>query len=167
MGESPGRKVKDKLTRFGVTAGGIFVLLTLVLIFFYLLYVILPIFSSVKVTPLQTFSTSFSDRTAVLTLSDQNDHAFRLSTDGTLSIVQVAGSHPGKVIEQQRLLPDVTSIARTLPADGIFAVGGAHGDVAVAKPTFTLSPEAASVAVTYPLDDTVLTLDPEHQPSSS
>ncbi|PSV86990.1 hypothetical protein, partial [Photobacterium iliopiscarium] len=58
------RRGKDQLTRVGVTAGGIFVLITLMLIFFYLLYVIVPIFSSVAVNPKQHLSLSVTSKTA-------------------------------------------------------------------------------------------------------
>ncbi|MGF1688132.1 ABC transporter permease subunit [Photobacterium japonica] len=174
MGESPGRKVKDKLTRIGVTAGGIFVLITLVLIFFYLLYVILPIFSSVKVTPTSTFTTAFPDQTAALTVSDQNDYAFRLSDQGVLSVLPLASvsgqsaadyPEPGHVVGQHTLLNDVTSVARTLPADGVFAVGGTHGEVAVAKPRF-IAPFSPSepVFVDSPLGADVIILDPRRLP---
>ena len=60
------RRAKDKLARVGVTAGGIFVLITLMLIFFYLLYVIVPIFSSVSITPQQQFSLATTNNTVLL-----------------------------------------------------------------------------------------------------
>ena len=63
------RRGKDKLTRVGVTAGGIFVLITLMLIFFYLLYVIVPIFSSVSVLPQQHFSIPLLTVLAVMATS--------------------------------------------------------------------------------------------------
>ncbi|MGF1725115.1 ABC transporter permease subunit [Photobacterium nomapromontoriensis] len=166
MGESPGRKVKDKLTRYGVTAGGIFVLITLVLIFFYLLYVIIPIFSSVKVTPIQTFTTSFSDKTVSASLSDHNDYLFRLSDRATLSVLPLTGPKAGQVISQYSLLDGATSLARTLPAEGIFAVGGEHGEVAIVKPVFNAVNSTAEqpVSLIYPLGQAAIQLDPEHQP---
>ena len=43
------RLFKDRFAKFGITAGGIMVLIALLLIFFYLLYVVQPIFESAKV----------------------------------------------------------------------------------------------------------------------
>ena len=166
MGESPGRKVKDKLVRVGVTSGGIFVLVTLILIFFYLLYVILPIFSSVKVSPQQQFTTAFTNQTASIRVSDNNDHLLRLAEDGSLSAISLAESEKGHVTNTIELLEDATSIGRTLPSDRIYALGGNSGEVVIAKPVMAglrLS-DSNPLNVDYPLGDKRMQLDPEGQP---
>ena len=164
MGESPGRKVKDKLARYGVTAGGIFVLVTLILIFFYLLYVILPIFSSVKVTPLQQFSTPFSNETANIRVSDNNNYLYRLSNDGSLNIVSLAGPTAGEVIDSADLLSGVASIGRTLPADRLYALGGTQGEVVITKPSLSTFRGDNSLLLDYPLGDKRFQLDPKGEP---
>lgn len=45
MAGSRKRRIKDKLAKYGVTTGGALVLVALLLIFFYLLYVVKPIFN--------------------------------------------------------------------------------------------------------------------------
>ena len=163
MGESPGRKVKDKLARYGVTAGGIFVLVTLILIFFYLLYVILPIFSSVKVTPQQQFSTSFTNQTTDIRVSDNNNHLFRLAEDGSLSAVSLTRSSAGKVLGTAELLDGVASIGRTLPADRLYALGGKQGEVVLAKASLTSFRGENTLSLEYPLGNKRFQLDPEGQ----
>ena len=49
------RVIKDKLVKYGVTGGGTLVLVTLLLIFGYLLYVVLPIFAPVSIDKVQSF----------------------------------------------------------------------------------------------------------------
>ncbi|MDV5171375.1 ABC transporter permease subunit [Photobacterium rosenbergii] len=164
MGESPGRKVKDKLARYGVTAGGIFVLVTLILIFFYLLYVILPIFSSVKVTPLQQFATSFNNQTAEIRVGDNNNHLFRLAEDGSLSAISLGRSSAGEVLDTADLLGDVASVGRTLPADRLYALGGKQGEVVIAKPVLSKFRGENTLSLDFPLGDERLLLDPKGQP---
>lgn len=167
-GDSPGRRVKDTLARYGVTAGGISVLITLVLIFFYLLYVIMPIFASVKVTPKQAFSINFSDQPAAIYLNEQNNIAYRLSLQGNLTFVSLAQQDAGERISQHTVMVKPASFARTLPREEVFAYGGLSGEVVVFKPTFrvTFSGNAkhTSPDITYPLGNNPLQLDPRGQP---
>lgn len=164
MGNSPGRKVTDKLARYGVTAGGIFVLITLVLIFFYLLYVILPIFSAVRVVPQQAFSTSFADRTALVTFNDRNDTLFRLSDTGQLSVIPLTSADPGREVRQYTLLPHTTSIGRSLPAEDLIALGGSEGEVVIARPLAAGDGYQSGLSMAFPLGQEPLQLDPQRQP---
>lgn len=167
-GDSPGRRVKDRLARYGVTSGGIFVLITLVLIFFYLLYVIMPIFSSVKVAPGQAFSLAFSDQPAVVHINEQNDIAYRMSEQGNLAFIDLRDQHAGKVISQHQIMAGAESFAKTLPSEEVFAYGGRSGDVVVFKPvfrvTFTGGEKQTSPGISYPLGESPLELDPDGQP---
>ncbi len=49
------RQLKNSLAKWLITLGGVSVLFTLVLIFMYLLYVIKPIFESVKIEPISSY----------------------------------------------------------------------------------------------------------------
>ncbi len=168
-GDSPGRRVKDKLARYGVTAGGIFVLITLVLIFFYLLYVIMPIFASVKVTPKQAFSIDFSDQPAAIYFNEQNNIAYRMSLQGNLTFVSLSPpSQAGERISQHTVMAKPTSFARTLPREEVFAYGGQSGEVVVFKPvfqvTFSGNVKQTTPDITYPLGQVSFQLDPDGQP---
>ena len=50
------RVIKDKLVKYSITSGGALVLMTLLLIFGYLLYVVLPIFAPVTITAQNEFA---------------------------------------------------------------------------------------------------------------
>ncbi|MGF1715725.1 ABC transporter permease subunit [Photobacterium chitinilyticum] len=167
-GDSPGRRVKDKLARYGVTAGGIFVLITLVLIFFYLLYVIMPIFASVKVTPKQAFSIDFPDQPAAIYLNEQNNIAYRMSQQGNLTFVSLSSPQAGEQISQHTVMAKPTSFARSLPREEVFAYGGQSGEVVVFKPvfqvTFSGNVKQTTPDITYPLGQASFQLDPDGLP---
>ncbi|MCD9470750.1 ABC transporter permease subunit [Photobacterium phosphoreum] len=159
------RRGKDKLTRVGVTAGGIFVLITLMLIFFYLLYVIVPIFSSVSVTPKQHFSLPVTSKTALLGVDDSNTIAYRFSRDGNVTFVDLQPqSHQAAVIKQQTIITDPTAYAVSLPRDGMVAYGTNQGQVTVVKPEFSLTFAAAHKQlqphIEFPFGKAPLTLAP-------
>ena len=70
MSGSRKRRIKDKLASVSVTAGGILVLVALLLIFFYLLYVVKPIFESASVTAKAEFTLPVAGKTALLGIDD-------------------------------------------------------------------------------------------------
>lgn len=167
MSDSPGRRVKDRLARYGVTAGGIFVLITLVLIFFYLLFVILPIFETVKVKPQQAFSVSFSDHPAAIRINEQNNIAYRMSLQGRLSFIDLNSSQTGALLNEYTVTASPASFARTLPKEEVYGYGGQSGEVVVFKPTFRTDfsdgDKKTISGIDYPLGQKVQ-LDPEGQP---
>ncbi len=133
------RRGKDKLARIGVTAGGIFVLITLMLIFFYLLYVIVPIFSSVSVLPQQHFSLPVTSKTALLGVDDSNNIAYRFSRDGKVTFVDLhPQSQQGEVVKQQTIIDNPTAYGVSLPRDGMVAYGTTQGQVMIVQPEFSL-----------------------------
>ncbi|WP_299015681.1 ABC transporter permease subunit [uncultured Photobacterium sp.] len=167
-GDSPGRRVKDTLARYGVTAGGIFVLITLVLIFFYLLFVILPIFETVKVKPQQAFSVTFSDQPAAIRINEQNNIAYRMSQQGRLSFVDLNPPKAGELLSQYSVMASPASFSRTLPKEEVYAYGGQSGQVVVFKPAFRTDfsngEKQTTPELVYPLDQRVFQLDPDLQP---
>ena len=66
------RAIKDKAAQIGVTIGGIMVFVALLLIFFYLLYVIKPIFDSAEVTPVVS-AEYYDPKPALMVGSDEQN----------------------------------------------------------------------------------------------
>ena len=140
MGENHLRRMKDKLARLGVTAGGIFVLVTLVLIFFYLLYVIVPIFSSVSVKPTSHFSLTLPGHTARVGIDDSNTLAYRFTTDGQVDFIRLSPPPAsGQVIKKQTLVNNPTAVATSLPRDGLVAYALAGGQVKIVRADFNFT----------------------------
>ncbi|MGR5228217.1 ABC transporter permease subunit [Photobacterium damselae] len=142
------RRIKDSWARVGVTAGGISVLITLVLIFFYLLYVIGPIFSSVTVKPSQQFSLPLQGQTAALGTDDNNQLAYRFSFEGTVDFVRLfraektlteqdrAASQQSHLVTTKSVITNPTAFAASLPRDQLFVYGNEQGQAMVVKPDF-------------------------------
>ncbi|NVP01412.1 phosphate ABC transporter permease, partial [Photobacterium damselae subsp. damselae] len=174
------RRIKDSWARVGVTAGGISVLITLVLIFFYLLYVIGPIFSSVTVKPSQQFSLPLQGQTAALGTDDNNQLAYRFSFEGTVDFVRLfqaektlteqdrAASQQSHLVTTKSVITNPTAFAASLPRDQLFVYGNEQGQAMVVKPDFvthfadghkTVVPE-----LLYPAGKQALQLAPEGEP---
>ncbi|HIF9345282.1 TPA: ABC transporter permease subunit [Photobacterium damselae] len=174
------RRIKDSWARVGVTAGGISVLITLVLIFFYLLYVIGPIFSSVTVKSSQQFSLPLQGHTAALGTDDNNQLAYRFSFEGTVDFVRLfqakktlteqdrAASQQSHLVTTKSVITNPTAFAASLPRDQLFVYGNEQGQAIVVKPDFvthfadghkTVVPE-----LLYPAGKQALQLAPVGEP---
>lgn len=174
------RRIKDSWARVGVTAGGISVLITLVLIFFYLLYVIGPIFSSVTVKPSQQFSLPLQGQTAALGTDDNNQLAYRFSFEGTVDFVRLfqaektlteqdsSASQQSHLVTTKSVITNPTAFAASLPRDQLFVYGNEQGQAMVVKPDFvthfadghkTVVPE-----LLYPAGKQALQLAPVGEP---
>ncbi|HIF9253795.1 TPA: ABC transporter permease subunit [Photobacterium damselae] len=174
------RRIKDSWARVGVTAGGISVLITLVLIFFYLLYVIGPIFSSVTVKPSQQFSLPLQGQTSALGTDDNNQLAYRFSFEGTVDFVRLfqaektlteqdrSASQQSHLVTTKSVITNPTAFAASLPRDQLFVYGNEQGQAMVVKPDFvthftdghkTVVPE-----LLYPAGKQALQLAPVGEP---
>ena len=79
------RALKDRLTNWYVLIGGVAVLATITLIFFYLAYVVLPLFRGAEMTALEPQSPAWvqaADRPLFMAIEEQNEIALRVSAQG-------------------------------------------------------------------------------------
>jgi len=69
------RLIKDALARYGVVAGGLGVILAIVLIFFYLLYVVFPLFISATAKSVSEYAVPelALGNTLLLEMEEQNE----------------------------------------------------------------------------------------------
>lgn len=154
------RQRKDRFARYGVVAGGISVLLTLVLIFFYLLYVIVPVFAPARITPVQSFSIPLT-QTAAARVNEQNTHAFHFSSEGQISLVALSASEGQQpVTQQQVVMANPTSFAAALPNEHVFAYGDQSGGVTVVKPLI----RQGRLMMSEPLSAPYIQLDSQGKP---
>ncbi|NRD73390.1 ABC transporter permease subunit [Shewanella sp. VB17] len=146
------RAIMDKVTEVGVTLGGAMVFVALLLIFFYLLYVVKPIFDGAEVSPVMNVDV-FNDATPALMVGsdEQNELIYRVSDTGQVDFYSVK---TGKVIERNRLsLPagtQVSSSSVSAPSEQRFVLGLDNGQLLLAEMNFGL---------TYPDDKRVITPD--------
>ncbi len=170
MAGSRQRRLKDKLARISVTAGGILVLVALLLIFFYLLYVVKPIFDSAKIEQQTTFALPVSGQTALLGIDDQNQIGYRVNSAGKIdffALDEQAGVKPGTSLLQYQVPNAVTSVATTSLGKRQVAYGLDNGQALVVQPEFATSyPQGKRVTtpvVKFPQGETPLVLDEQGQ----
>ena len=104
MAGSRKRRAKDRLASIGVTTGGILVLVALLLIFFYLLYVVKPIFSGASLEPAVSLQVPVKGTTAILGTDDQNQVGYRLSAEGHVDFFALDnGSYGTAIISNSKI----------------------------------------------------------------
>ncbi len=83
------RQLKNSLARYIITLGGVSVLLTLVLIFMYLLYIIIPIFESANVEYINTRVIEEKQPLVSAGVDDLQQVTYQLTAEGELSFYQI------------------------------------------------------------------------------
>ncbi|WP_213610382.1 ABC transporter permease subunit [Pseudoalteromonas sp.] len=159
------RLFKDRFAQFGITAGGIMVLIALLLIFFYLLYVVQPIFESAKVEKRASFNVANADQIVGLGVEEQTEVAYLLDKQGQVNFYSVDKANFGKKLEtlNAALSGQVTSFANSAPFQGHYAYGLENGTVTIVKPkflvTFPNNERKLSPRLGYPLGEMALEVD--------
>lgn len=166
MGKGSSRRAfKDKLTQAGVTLGGTMVFVALLLIFFYLLYVVKPIFDGADVQPIMSVELQNNDVAALMVGSDeQNEIIYRVAENGKVAFYQSATAQ--LLMEAEVELPanaQVVSSATSMPSEQRFAFGLSNGQVVIAGINFSVTyPDNKRVitpSLRYPLGVTPLSVD--------
>lgn len=142
MAGSRKRRIKDKLAKYGVTTGGALVLVALLLIFFYLLYVVKPIFNGATMEPSASFTLPVAGKTAWLGVEEQNEIGYRFSDKGQVNFFAVQGDGKvkvGQVLGQAQVKGDITAVAPPAPGQKLIAYGFADGKAQVVQPYFKVS----------------------------
>lgn len=170
------RLLKDKLAGVGVTTGGVLVLVALLLIFFYLLYVVLPIFRPVSVHQEARYPLTGSGKTVWLGMEEQNEVGYRFSDNGDVNFFLThdvaARKLPAGASLKDVKLPlngaEISSIGLTSSDTGMIAYGLNNGTAVVVAPSFKVTYPEGNRLITpmlsYPLGEQPLAADEQHQP---
>ncbi|WP_057832073.1 ABC transporter permease subunit [Colwellia sp. TT2012] len=88
------RAVKNSLAKWLITLGGISVLFTLVLIFLYLLYVVMPIFESAKIEPAVNISIDLpaNDKVLATGVDELQELVYQITDTGTIHFYHLTAS---------------------------------------------------------------------------
>lgn len=135
------RKFKDIFARYGVAVGGIAVIVSVVLIFFYLLYVVLPVFKSADMELVQHYSLPHHERPALyLALDEYGEIGFRVDASGQAYFFDATN---GNVMGLHQLpLPagvGISSLAVSPTKEGMLALGLSNGQVLIVKHEYKIS----------------------------
>ncbi|RYV01274.1 phosphate ABC transporter permease [Shewanella sp. OPT22] len=166
------RAIKDKATRVGVSIGGTMVFVALLLIFFYLLYVIKPVFdgASIKESTVVTEQSDISTaKTLMIGSDEQNQVLYKVSSTGHVQFYDVnSGSLLSSFAPSLPQGTSVVSSSKSMPSQQMFALGLSNGQAMVLGIKFgvsypnnvrTITPE-----VSYPAGEEPITIDPNGEP---
>ncbi|WP_299493634.1 ABC transporter permease subunit [uncultured Shewanella sp.] len=158
------RAIKDRLTQASVTLGGTMVFVALLLIFFYLLYVIKPIFDGANVTPVISINETDKAPALMVGSDEQNQVLYRVSTEGRADFYSTKTGE--RLSEQQVMLPEGASIVSSttsVASKQLFALGLSNGQIIVVGVSFNVSypnnKKTITPKLTYPAGNSPLTLD--------
>lgn len=130
------RNAKDNMATWGMGIGGSAVIVAIVLIFFYLLYVVVPLFASVQATVVSRFTLPApqAGKTLHSAVEEQNRIAVRYTDQGQAIFFRASR---GEVILEQDLVGDQTVRVSTLRAGDLagntVALGLDNGAVQVVQ----------------------------------
>ena len=163
------RRIKDKFANVTIAFGGIFVVLAIALIFFYLLFESWPLFQKAKLEQAHTYQSQPQATVSWLDMDEYNETGMRLLATGEVSFFKVKD---GTVIGSQALtLPvgvTITSIQRSAVLQGLVGVGLSNGQLVVFKPNYTVDYHGEQRVITpsirFPYGEQPLTVDDSQQP---
>ncbi len=161
------RAFKDRLTRWYVLVGGLAVLAAITLIFFYLAYVVLPLFQGAKLTASAPQSPAWmqnAGKPMVLVVEEQNQVAMRVSDQGEALFFNM--NDGAELLRVALPIPAgarITSVAQDQPGKPLIAVGLSDGQALVFKHVYPVSypdnKKTITPAITYPYGEAPLVLD--------
>ncbi len=157
------RALKDRLTRYFVGIGGISVIIAILLIFFYLLTVVIPMFESAEIKESASYSTPGDIKTLHLGLEEQGTIGVRFTDNGHAIFFDTAS---GKTLLDNALgLPyKITSVGSNLD---LVVLGLADGSAMAVQYKFDLSypndVRTLTPRLEYPLGKELLLLDDSKQ----
>jgi phosphate transport system permease protein len=138
------RALKDKMASVGIAFGGISVIVAILLIFFYLLYEVAPLFNSAEIKAAKTpdgseavYALPGDGKTLYLTAEEQAEIAMRVTDQGQVVFFDAL---TGKIIQQIPVsIPEsasISSFALASDASHIFALGLSNGEAIVMKHSY-------------------------------
>jgi phosphate transport system permease protein len=161
------RLIKDALARYGVIAGGLGVIVAIVLIFFYLLYVVYPLFISASAEPVSEYAVPEQalGNTLLLEIEEQNEVGARFTDSGHVAFFEAA---TGKTLSTQAVpIPQgshIASFAQGSPInEGAVIYGLSDGRAIIVKHqykvTYPNNVRVITPSLKYPLGEQPLVLD--------
>jgi phosphate transport system permease protein len=163
------RALKDRLTRWYVLVGGLAVLAAITLIFFYLAYVVAPLFQGASLTADAVQAPAWmqdAGKPMILAIEEQNQVGMRVSDQGQALFFNIKdASELSRVALPVPAGAHVTSVAQDQPGKPLVAVGLSNGQVLVFKHMYPVSypgnTKTITPTISYPYGETPFVLDEE------
>jgi len=163
------RALKDRMARWAVSIGGMAVLGAITLIFFYLAYVVLPMFQGASLESRKPVEAAWLNETAaplLLTLEEQNQMAMRLDQTGQVQFFDAKGMQPLSSV-QLPIPADtrIVAVGQDQPGSNRVALGLSNGQVLVFqhvyKITYPNDVKTIKPSIEYPFGEASIGLDPQ------
>ena len=161
------RLIKDAIARYGVVAGGLGVIVAVVMIFFYLLYVVYPLFLSAKAESVSQYDVPESalGKTVLLGIEEQNEVAVRFTDTGQVLFFAVATGKP--ILNEAVKIPEgaqIVSFSQGSPISGGSVVYGLSDGKAIVvkhqyKVTYPNNVRLITPSLAYPMGEAPLVID--------
>lgn len=157
------REVKDRIAKYGVAVGGISVILAIVLIFFYLLYVVMPLFQGASLKTEATYHSDFK-QPVFLSLNEYNTVAMAVEASG---MVRFFDAKTGKTMIETSLPlagKTISTVSAGAATTGVFSYGFNDGSALVIKEKYKVTYPTGTQRVivpevTYPLGEKHVVID--------
>ncbi len=166
------RLIKDSMARYGVIAGGLGVIVAVVMIFFYLLYVVFPLFLPATAEPVSQYEVpgQAQGKTVLMEIEEQNEVAVRFTDTGQVIFFQVATGKP--VLTETVKLPEgaqIVSFHQGSPNnEGAVIYGLSDGKAVIVKHqykiTYPNNNRLITPSLTYPMGEAPLVIDASGAP---
>lgn len=163
------RALKDRLARWAVSVGGMAVLGAITLIFFYLAYVVLPMFQGASMESRKPVQAAWLNEAAaplLLTVEEQNQMGMRLDQNGQVQFFDAKKMQP--LSSLQLPIPAdarIVSVGTDEPGSNRVALGLSNGQVLVFQHVYKLSypndVQTITPSIKYPFGETPIELDPQ------
>ncbi|MEO9274631.1 ABC transporter permease subunit [Marinomonas sp. 5E14-1] len=134
------RALKDKAAGMGIAIGGSSVILAVLLICFYLLYEVAPLFSGASIDPKASYSlpAQSEGESLYLTTEEQSEIGMRVASNGSIVFFSIADGSVIDTVENARAQA-VTSFAVESDTSRLLAFGYADGKVVIKKHGYRIS----------------------------
>lgn len=163
------RALKDRFTRWYVLVGGLAVLAAITLIFFFLAYVVVPLFKGADLTvepPLHPAWLQDAGKPLVYALEEQNEAGMRVSEQG---VALFFNAQTGEELSRTSLpIPagvTVTASAKDQPGTPLVVLGLSNGQALVFRHTYRVTYPGGNKTITpaieYPYGDAPIALNPQ------
>lgn len=170
------RALKDTVARRAIALGGWSVIVAITLIFFYLMYEVMPLFKSATIKHDSSFELQESTRSStILTMfsEEQNEIAALLTDSGQLLFIDATDGAP--LSQQQLPLDDaqISSVKVKTPGDDTLLLGLSNGTAIAASTTFKVKFDeqgerlGVEPSVTQLFNGKAIQLDPQQRPLNS
>lgn len=124
------RRVVDLIMRVWVKSSGVGIIAALLLICFYLLAVISPIFTSVNVEPINQYKTKYTHATLAIGSDEQGKMVYRIDESGKVQFIDLLNK---RQVSEQQIINNPTAFTTTIESQDWFAFGDEKGRVQFAQ----------------------------------